>query len=341
MISIRSMAYEVPIVSARYARRFAKFLEGKGIGRQAILEGQEIDLAMLNDPDAFLSMNQVMRLLRQADSLVEDERIPFQFGQQLDLPAHGLLGFALLRQQDHRKLINMVVQYLRVCLPVMDLDLSSRGDEVLIQLRDTWELGELRPFMAKIYMGSIYSVAAPICRNFRFEFDFPTRLQDRDWRLVAPGAELRFGTSANRAVMPLAGRPVRNDDAGLSYFLAGMRSREEIKSDDVHEVVTQVREHVLNFPGRQSTLERTAQTLGMSARSLRRHLGMAGYSFREIRNEIRETFATRFLTDTSLPLDAIASKLGFSDQASFTRAYRAWTGSTPGDVRRQSREVSD
>src|SRR5690606_42118930 len=63
----------------------------------------------------------------------------------------------------------------------------------------------------------------------------------------------------------------------------------------------------------------------------------AGTSFRELRNEIRESFATLYLKDTNVPLESISEKLGFSDQAGFTKAYRSWTGKTPGDVRRQAR----
>ncbi|WP_156493816.1 AraC family transcriptional regulator, partial [Alcanivorax sp. HI0007] len=38
-----------------------------------------------------------------------------------------------------------------------------------------------------------------------------------------------------------------------------------------------------------------------------------------------------------MPLEKIADQLGYSDQASFSKAYRSWTGRTPGEVRRTSR----
>ena len=38
-----------------------------------------------------------------------------------------------------------------------------------------------------------------------------------------------------------------------------------------------------------------------------------------------------------MPLEKIADQLGYSDQASFSKAYRSWTGRTPGEVRRASR----
>jgi len=85
-------------------------------------------------------------------------------------------------------------------------------------------------------------------------------------------------------------------------------------------------------------MDNLARRLDMSPRTLRQHLATAGTSFRELRNEIRQNFATLYLTDTVVPLDSIAEKLGFSDQAGFTKAYRSWTGHTPGDIRRQARD---
>ena len=48
-------------------------------------------------------------------------------------------------------------------------------------------------------------------------------------------------------------------------------------------------------------------------------------------------FATRYLVDTDMALEKIAEYLGYSDQASFSKAYRGWTGHTPGEVRRNAK----
>ncbi|MAA65345.1 MAG: AraC family transcriptional regulator [Alteromonadaceae bacterium] len=328
------LAYDMPLVSARYARRFVRFMGGKGIGQQTLLDGSGLDDAVLNNPDAFLSMKQVTAILKQADWLVQDERAAFQFGQELNLPAHGLVGYAFLGQRDPKKLIHAIVQYLRVSLPIMDIELTSQGEGMAIRLHDTWRLGPLRAFMSKIYMGSIYALSLPLCRHFIFEFDFPTARPVSDWNALVSDSEMHFDKAHTQVLMPLSGRQVPEDDVGLAYAIARTRLEEQLKSAIHGELVTQVREQIINNPGRGSSLEKIAMRLGMSTRSVRNHLVESGYSFREIRNDIRETFATLYLTDTSVALDVIADKLGFSDQASFTRAYRSWTGKTPGDVRR-------
>ena len=332
------MALEVPLISARYARQFIRFMERKGVRRHAILGDTNISSDMLDDPDASLSMGQVRQLLGKAEWLMGDERAAFQFGQQLDLPAHGLLGFAVLGQETPRRLISMIVQYLRVGLPLMDMDLSSTGSTFRIQLIDNWGLGDLHPCLTKIYMGSIHRISSQVCKHFCFEFDFDSSLEPEQWRSIAADCEFRFNAPANQVTMPLSGRPIRNNDTGLEFILANARSREREPSEQADETVMQVREMIMSQPGRPCTMDNLARRLDMSPRTLRQHLSTAGTSFKTLRNEIRQNFATLYLTDTVIPLDSIAEKLGFSDQAGFTKAYRSWTGQTPGDVRRQARD---
>lgn len=69
------LALEVPIVSARYARRFVRFMEHRGVKRHTILANTGITDDMLNNPDASLSMHQVMDLLRQADWLIDRKSV--------------------------------------------------------------------------------------------------------------------------------------------------------------------------------------------------------------------------------------------------------------------------
>lgn len=332
------MALEVPIISARYARQFIRFMERKGVRQHAILGDTDISGDMLDDPDACLSMGQVRQLLGKAEWLMGDDRAAFQFGQQLDLPAHGLLGFAVLGQENPRRLISMIVQYLRVGLPLMDMDLSSTGSTFRIRLIDTWGLGHLLPCLTKIYMGSIHRISSQVCNHFCFEFDFDSSVPPEQWSAIAPDCEFRFNAPASQVTMPLSGRPIRKDETGLEFILANARSREREPSEQADETVMQVREMIMSQPGRPCTMDNLARRLDMSPRTLRQHLSTAGTSFRELRNEIRQNFATLYLTDTAIPLESIAEKLGFSDQAGFTKAYRSWTGHTPGDVRRQARD---
>lgn len=80
-----------------------------------------------------------------------------------------------------------------------------------------------------------------------------------------------------------------------------------------------------------------ARRLGMSVRSLQRHLNAAGTSFRNERHLhlIRES--ERLLEETELDLDAIAARVGASSASHLVMLFRQHRGTTPGAFREARR----
>ncbi|TCM82083.1 AraC-like transcriptional regulator QhpR [Rhodovulum steppense] len=77
-----------------------------------------------------------------------------------------------------------------------------------------------------------------------------------------------------------------------------------------------------------------ARHLGLSRRSLRRHLDAEGTSFADLLAECRRACGHAMLTRTALPLSEIALALGYSDQTAFSRAFSRWFGESPRELRR-------
>ncbi|MEQ3635973.1 helix-turn-helix domain-containing protein [Alcanivorax sp.] len=330
-------ALDLPLVSTRYGRLYLQFVETHGITATAVLENSGLDLNILNDPDSHITIRQICHVLRRASALLNDATAGFRFGQQLDFHGHGILGFVLLRQEDPRKLARMIVQYFQVSVPLMNMDIQCTADTITIDLCDSWRFAGLRQTIASIYMGSIYSLSSLVCRDYIFECDFPCPDTSLGWNKLADDITVHFDRPVNRVVMSLSPRQPRVNDASMANVLATARSRKQLDSNASLRVVNLVRQEILNNLGRNSSLQTIAEKLDMSPRSLRRHLSMAGTAFSGIRNKVRETFATRYLQETCMSLEKIAHLLGYSDQASFSKAYRNWTGRTPGEIRRLHR----
>lgn len=83
------------------------------------------------------------------------------------------------------------------------------------------------------------------------------------------------------------------------------------------------------------TLEQAAAALFMSTRTLSRKLAKEASSFQKIKDEIRRDLAIEHLVKTSEPMDQIAALAGFDNTSAFQRAFRGWSGSTPGAYRRR------
>ena len=73
-----------------------------------------------------------------------------------------------------------------------------------------------------------------------------------------------------------------------------------------------------------------ANSLNMSARTLRRHLARQQTSFTEILEKWRHNTAISLLRNSNLRVGEVAKRLGYTHPSNFERAFKRWTGHTPG-----------
>ncbi len=73
----------------------------------------------------------------------------------------------------------------------------------------------------------------------------------------------------------------------------------------------------------------------MSARTLQRRLEEEGTRFSEVLDRVRLEAARAALSDPDTTLTDVAYRLGFGDLATFSRAFKRWTGKPPGQWRRR------
>lgn len=87
------------------------------------------------------------------------------------------------------------------------------------------------------------------------------------------------------------------------------------------------------LPAGEATVPALSHRLGLSTRTLQRRLGEEGTAFQRVVSETRESLALHYLQRSQLPAAEISYLLGYQDQNSFYRAFRAWTGTTPDSKR--------
>ena len=78
------------------------------------------------------------------------------------------------------------------------------------------------------------------------------------------------------------------------------------------------------------TLNDVASQLYLSPQTLRRRLAAEGKSYQGVKDDLRRDTAIHLLASPHLTLDEVAEKVGFSETSTFHRAFKKWTGVTPG-----------
>jgi AraC-like DNA-binding protein len=81
------------------------------------------------------------------------------------------------------------------------------------------------------------------------------------------------------------------------------------------------------------SIERIARKMGMSRQTLYRRLRAEGTTFEEILDAKRRQLAIRYLGLDRSSVKGAAYRLGFSDPAAFSRAFKRWTGRSPSEFR--------
>jgi AraC-like DNA-binding protein len=75
-------------------------------------------------------------------------------------------------------------------------------------------------------------------------------------------------------------------------------------------------------------IARVASDLGYSRQTLYRRLKAEGVTYEQLLDGLRRRLALRLIGE-GLPVKETAYRLGFSDPAAFSRAFKRWTGSSP------------
>ncbi len=88
-------------------------------------------------------------------------------------------------------------------------------------------------------------------------------------------------------------------------------------------------QHVQTAEHPLPNLERACRDFAVSRHTLHRRLQAEGTTFAALHADALRAFADQLLHHERLPVAAVADRLGFSEAASFSRAYLRWTGTRP------------
>lgn len=322
-----SLINDVPVVPIVYARILIRLMSQLGVPSSTLLSESGIHDALISDPEGHVSVNQLLALFRFAEQRSPVPCLGARYGMLLDLSAHGLLAYSMLTQQRASELTRRAIQFLRIRVPLMEIEWVPLGEGSVVRLHQRWPLEDMENFMVECYLGSMCRISETMSKNAKVQLQSNDPSQLHHLREIL-GVEVEGGQASDQL---LVSQCQVNEQTKTSFH----GSDAEWNAD---QVAALVRHYIHCHPGRYCTLEHAAEKLGLTSRTLTRHLATAGESFSKLRNSTREKFALHYLQDTDFSIADIAEKLGYSDQASFTKAFRSWTDCSPGRVRKEQRQ---
>lgn len=93
------------------------------------------------------------------------------------------------------------------------------------------------------------------------------------------------------------------------------------------------REIMTTFMGQLPSIENMAARFNVTVRSFQRQLEEENLSYRQVCSSLGKDFSVSLLSNKKIKIAEVASALGYSDTRAFQRAFKSWTGQTPGKFR--------
>lgn len=327
MDAFKALFSDLPVIDCAYIRTLIQMARKYHMDSAGLLSSVGLRAACLQEIDQRVSVNQFIELLRLVDRDCPDAAWAVKYGQSLSLVHHGLLSMPLLYRDNAEELASNGLAMISMRLPLCQLSSSVNGKQLTINIEDLWAMGGIRQRIVEMYIGTLDRFISQLNKRYTL------CLSERD-----PGLAERLGELLGCDVQD--GQPtdklVLHDFDDGNYLPPMLRNSEAPNlSAQSQQTLLMIRRHIMCDPGRGCTPEQVAERLGTTTRTLNRYLKSAGQSFSQIRNEVRAAHARHYLARTRKPIIEIAERLGYSDQASFSKAFRSWTGVNPGDYRKQ------
>lgn len=263
------------------------------------------------------------------------------FGLSARPMRHGsfaLLCHAVLHAGTLGKALRRALQFLRVVLDDPHGELMVADGQAQIVLA-----GAPGPYPAFAYRTFWLFLLGLACwltgRRIplqRIDFACPPPDQRADY-LQFFGVPVHFDQSQTRLVFDAAwlDLPTIRSEQALKVFLRGTPGNLLVRYRHDAGWVTKIRTCLKAVPaGGWPDFETLARQLGTTPATLRRRLRSEGQSFASIKDEMRSAQAQSLLRESALSVAEIADTLGFAEPSAFHRAFRKWTGASPGAFRR-------
>lgn len=128
--------------------------------------------------------------------------------------------------------------------------------------------------------------------------------------------------------------PVVQNRQSLQEFLQQAPASLLVRYRDPSNMTERIRRLLRRrLDGESPSLDQVSESLAMTPQTLRRRLREEGQGFQAIKDDLRRDAAIEYLAQPDLTLLDIANHLGFSDASTFHRAFKGWTGLSPGIYR--------
>lgn len=340
-----SMA-RTPEVASTYARLV---LQSGAIAPALLLRGADLNQETVAAAE-FVSASDLAVLFQNYDQHVQDPTWTAKLGAQLNIAAHGPLGFAALSAPTLGEALDVMGDMQPARNTAMTSLAVTTPTHYVLEFQDCFGDPQFHRWMVEVVMKIVESLLAsilghPVGKNVVIRLAQP---EPAYAQLLAASYDglLLFDQPTNSIEVPVAWRQLPSPLYDEAVYRANLiKCRELIAArEQSTSLARAVRNRLSNHfdaqsmsgctPGPPPTLEQMADTFHVAPRTLIRRLHREDASYKELLESLRREYAARLLQDARLTAADVGELLGYREAANFGRAFKRWYGQSPSGWRR-------
>ncbi|MGA9380923.1 MAG: AraC family transcriptional regulator ligand-binding domain-containing protein [Phormidium sp.] len=324
----------IPLTRANVIHGVIALLQELDVSIDHLFAEAKLPLSELHDPEALLSLKQVLYFIEIAAVTEGIEQFGLLAGQQTKIANLGAFGRLLCHSLTLHDAINTLIRLISSYNSGDRIWVKQQGENVWLCRRFIHNFETDHPqaihYSLMLLIHLIQLGAGSYWMPREIHLTTPPSCCFAELELFS-NTKILFNEDATAIVIPktLLSLPLQNSD----QYSAQQRNQDyETLSSSASET---------NFPAflRQIIgvqlkhgyhhIQSTAEILGISVRTFQRQLNHSNLTYSYLIEQVRFERATQLLSDPTNKVTDIAAEIGYKDVGNFTRAFKRWTGVSP------------
>jgi|SRR5271165_1737312 len=295
--------------------------------------------SLLEVPQARVSAKHYGQLWRLVACTLDDEFFG-QDSRRMKSGSFAMLCYSVVGCKSLGSALERSLRFYGLILDDISGALARDAGEATITLRARQAGNGQRTFAHEVLLMLLHGVACWLVGRripiLRAEFAYPEPVHSAEYRLMYC-TDLTFDRPFTAIVFEshYLDLPIVQNEHSVKEFLRTAPENILVKYKNGSSLSARIRRRLRQLlPGEVPDFETLAAELNMTTATLRRRLNEEGTSYQGIKDQLRRDLAISYLSHSDRSVMDIALELGFSERSAFHRAFRKWTGASPGEFRR-------
>lgn len=324
---------------------FTRAMEAHHIDAQQAFQACGINPETLRNQESRLATDKFAALLDYCNAKLNGHAFAIEVAKHIHPGMFHALGYAMMSSDTLHEALARIVRYKRVVSNTCTLEVKEDEQQLhfLMHIHSYDDSGRpvVNDGLVEIFLATIMEFCRELISQdvtpFLVNLKRPQPDYDVSYLTEYFRSAVHFDSSVNELVLDkrianaalLTSNPLisTTHEKILDDLLARIN-----KDDLIYRIKNKIYDDL--SMGAPSQLE-IAEHLGMSLRNLQRRLSERDISYKEILETTKRKLALDYIRQPHLSFSEIGYLVGFSSVGNFNRAFKRWTGQSPGAYRRQ------